>query len=227
VVYHPRQSDVMRGFPPPKERRVNIDNWTESTPNLRWTHLHPYTVFPTAVLDPGRGPVWTLPRRMVDENDLAKLQVLWGGSREDARQIPVLDWLERSETDAFLVLHDGHIVVEHYWGDMTPRTPHQLWSASKSWLATLLAPLLAQGLIDADSPATRYVEELAGTGFAGATVRQLLDMTTGIHARCFPGPRELGLGDQPLPAEWSFGSPEFRKAEHEFARVLSRCRHLS
>jgi hypothetical protein len=98
VVYHPRQSDVMRGFPPPKERRVNIDNWTESTPNLRWTHLHPYTVFPTAVLDPGRGPVWTLPRRMVDENDLAKLQVMWGGSREDARQIPALDWLERSET---------------------------------------------------------------------------------------------------------------------------------
>jgi CubicO group peptidase (beta-lactamase class C family) len=81
-----------------------------------------------------------------------------------------------------------------------------------------LAQYLHKGDLDEQAPVTKYVPELERSGFAGATVRHLLDMQTGIRARCFPSPKELGIYDGPLPAEWRFGSPEFRQARHEFAR---------
>ena len=102
---------------------------------------------------------------------------------------------------------------------MTPRTRHILWSASKSVLASLLAPFLSDGTLDERELATKYIPELARSGFDGATVRQLLDMYTGIRAPCFPSPRELGITDKAALKEWTFNTPEFRRADNVFART--------
>lgn len=218
-MFHPRKSPVMQGFPPPKDARVTIDNWTDTTDSIRWTHLNTPAVFKTAPVLRGNSPVWVLPRKPLDPDRLSRALVKWGRSHDNAAQISVSDWLARSETDALVVLHDGHIVAEQYFGEMTPATRHILWSASKSILASILAPRLASGEIQAEEQAARYVPELAKTGFAGATVRQLLDMHTGIRCQCFPSARELGIGDKPYPAEWILGTPEFRLADNDFARL--------
>ena len=221
VVYHPdiHNSDLMKGFPPPKDRRVTIENWTDTTDTLRWTHLNGSVVFKTLAVEKGDGPVWILPRRMLDLEKLDRAQVLWGKTKQEAKRISVADWLRRSETDALVVLHDGHIVAEQYFGAMTPATPHRLWSASKSVLASILAPLLFERAVDEQALATKYVPELAQSGLAGATVRQLLDMYTGVRVPCFPSPEEIGTTDEATLKQWTSGTPEFRRADNEFARM--------
>src|SRR5262249_17683059 len=61
-----------------------------------------------------------------------------------------------------------------------PDTVHLLMSVSKSMVATVVGALHGSGALDVDAPVTAYVPALAGSGYAGATVRHLLDMRSGI-----------------------------------------------
>ena len=63
---------------------------------------------------------------------------------------------------------------------MGPQDPHIVFSVSKSMLGLLVGILAEQGLIDVDAPCETYIAELAGTAFAGTTVRDLLDMRSGV-----------------------------------------------
>src|SRR5512140_69152 len=83
-------------------------------------------------------------------------------------------------TDAIVVLHRGRIVYERYVGVMTPHTQHIAMSVTKSFVGTLGEMLIAEGKLDAGARVSRYVPELEGSAFADATVRQVLDMTTGL-----------------------------------------------
>ena len=65
-------------------------------------------------------------------------------------------------------------------GDLGQGTQHILRSVSKTLLALHAGQLAARGQLDVDSPVTRYVPEARGTGFDGASVRQLLDMRVGL-----------------------------------------------
>ena len=51
---------------------------------------------------------------------------------------------------------------------------------TKSFVATLAGILIADGTLDDRATVGRYVPELQQSGFGDATVRQLLDMTTGL-----------------------------------------------
>ena len=62
---------------------------------------------------------------------------------------------------------------------MTATTPHLLMSVSKSIVGCVAGSLVEDGLLSPDRPASSYVPEIAGSGYAGATVRHLLDMRTG------------------------------------------------
>lgn len=89
----------------------------------------------------------------------------------------VRDVLARTDADAFLVLHDGALVAEEYRGD--DASPHPLFSVTKSVVGCLAGRLLAAGDLDVGAPVTRYVAALSGSGWAAATVRDVLDMRTG------------------------------------------------
>ena len=94
-----------------------------------------------------------------------------------------MNWAQAFEAvygDAILILHKGSIVYERYKGVMKPEQPHIAFSVTKSYFGTLAEMLIADGTIDETALVTRYVPELAGSGFGDATVRQILDMTTGL-----------------------------------------------
>jgi CubicO group peptidase (beta-lactamase class C family) len=94
-----------------------------------------------------------------------------------------LSWresLDLNYTDAIVVLHRGRIVYERYLGVMTPHTPHMSMSVTKSFVGTLAAMLVHEGKLDPAMTVARYIPELATSAFGDATVRQVLDMTTGI-----------------------------------------------
>ena len=74
-----------------------------------------------------------------------------------------------------IVLHRGRIELEAYRNGMTPTTRHIAMSVSKSITSLITGVLANQGLIDLRAEVTRYVPELAGTAYQGATIQHLLD----------------------------------------------------
>jgi CubicO group peptidase (beta-lactamase class C family) len=88
--------------------------------------------------------------------------------------------LDANYTDGIVILHRGRIVYERYFGALTPERQHLAFSVTKSFVATVAATLIDEGLIDAGRTVASYVPELAKSGFGDATIRQLLDMTTGL-----------------------------------------------
>ena len=86
-------------------------------------------------------------------------------------------------TDALVVLHDGQLVAERYDAGMTATTPHLLMSVSKSLVGCVAGVLAERELLDPAAPVTAYVPEAGSSGYAGATVRHLLDMRTGVAFR--------------------------------------------
>jgi CubicO group peptidase (beta-lactamase class C family) len=162
---------MMEGLPPGAGELVTLENWNRP-PHLRWGFLHVREVVPTALISRGDGPVLEL------EHDPREVY----GVRFEApggRSTTVAETLDRSATDGFLVLHGGRIAAERYGDGMTPRTTHLLQSVSKSVCGTVAGVVAGRGLLDVEAPVTDYVAELAGTGFEGATVRDVLDMRTG------------------------------------------------
>ena len=83
-------------------------------------------------------------------------------------------------TDGVVVLHKGRIVYERYAGVFKPDGQHLAQSLTKSFFGTIAAMLVADGQIDQNAVVTQYVPELKGSAFADATVRQVMDMRTGL-----------------------------------------------
>jgi CubicO group peptidase (beta-lactamase class C family) len=98
----------------------------------------------------------------------------------DGRALGLRQYLDQTDTDGLVVLHDGRIVFEHYAEDMRPTTQHILMSVSKSVLGLLVGVLAAGGVFSLDSLVTEWIPEVGGTAYAGATLRDLLDMRAGV-----------------------------------------------
>ena len=146
----------------------------QAADRVRWSFQHMAEIFPTAEIRRGDGPVAVLPAAPVDVRDLP---VELG----DGSVLPVGDVIAATETDGWLVLHRGQLVVAEYLGDMKRSTRHLLMSVSKSMVSTVAGVLVEQGLIKVEAPVATYVPALAASGYAGATVRHLLDMRSGVR----------------------------------------------
>ena len=96
----------------------------------------------------------------------------------------LLDFLEDSNSKAFIVLKDGRIVIEEYFGTVTADSSWYWASAGKSLTAFLVGMAQEDGRLDSDEPSSTYL----GTGWTtctpeqeGAiTIRDQLEMTTGL-----------------------------------------------
>jgi CubicO group peptidase (beta-lactamase class C family) len=73
------------------------------------------------------------------------------------------------------------VVQESYPHAMAPGTRHLLMSVSKSIVGVVAGRLCDQGDLDPGKDVTAYVPELAASGYSGATVRDVLDMRSGIR----------------------------------------------
>ena len=126
---------------------------------------------PTAAVWRGEGPASPLPTAPADLCDIQ--------FHAEGAPLTVRRFLDESFTDGFLVLFRGRIVMEHYANGMTRSTTHLSQSVAKSVVGVLAGILADRGLLDPDEPLTSYLPELETTAYRGATVRHLLDMTSG------------------------------------------------
>jgi CubicO group peptidase (beta-lactamase class C family) len=91
------------------------------------------------------------------------------------------EWIEERNVTSLLVMQDGAIRYENYFLGTAPEDRRISWSVAKSYLSALFGVLLDEGAIESiDDPVTRYVPGLTGTAYDGATIRNVLNMASGV-----------------------------------------------
>ena len=91
------------------------------------------------------------------------------------------DYMVRNQVTGLLIIKDGAIVTERYAMGLDERTVWDSKSAGKSVVSTLMGAAVKDGYIKSlDDSVGRYVPEVAGTAYAGVTLRNLLRMASGV-----------------------------------------------
>ena len=170
-----RAADLMAGFPPPPDLQVNVSNWQQPQ-NVRWAFRHMREIIPTQLISAGTGSPCPLPSTGTQLGNPSVVRV--DGSSSTVEEI-----FASTFTDAVMVLRDGAVVDERYADGMTETTRHLVMSVSKSIVGCVAGVLVAQGRLDPHAAVTDYVPEVAGSGYRGASVRDVLDMRTGVAFR--------------------------------------------
>jgi CubicO group peptidase (beta-lactamase class C family) len=101
--------------------------------------------------------------------------------RADGGTWTLTDMLAGTYVDGIVVLRRGLMVYERYFYGMKPDTAHLCMSVTKSLGSCVAANLVEAGRLHLDDEAAAIVPELAGSAYADATVRHLLDMSVGIR----------------------------------------------
>ena len=162
----------MKGCPPAGDDQVTLSNWQEA-PYNRWAFSHLRELVPTQRVRRAIGYPPALP---ADYQPLGHLTV----HRADGTEAPVDTVIADTYTDAVVVLHHGHVVMESYFGETEFDTPHLLMSTTKSIVGCVAGNLVSQGLLSPERLVTDYVPELLESGYANARVRDVLDMRSGV-----------------------------------------------
>jgi CubicO group peptidase (beta-lactamase class C family) len=181
---------LMQGFPPPPDKRITRSNFM-NPPYNRWALQRMRELQPTREVYRGDGRVAPLEEKNLDLGAVT-------GKVRDGRTLTVDQFLKESHTDSFLVMHRGKLVFERYMNGMQRHTQHQMFSATKSFVGTLMLGLIEQGRIDPTRLAGHYVPELQGSAFGDASVQQVLDMTTAV--------RFSEIYDDPNSDIWRYGN---------------------
>ena len=91
-------------------------------------------------------------------------------------------YMEAENVAGVLVIQDGRIRLERYGLGLGERDHWVSFSMTKSLTSTLVGTALKSGAIGSlEDSVTRYLPALAGGGYDGVNVRQLLTMTSGVR----------------------------------------------
>ncbi|SFR38906.1 serine hydrolase domain-containing protein [Litoreibacter janthinus] len=91
------------------------------------------------------------------------------------------DWITARDVTALVVIKNGQIVHESYYKGTSPEDRRISWSVAKSYLSALMGVILADGSIASiDDPVTKYAPSLKGTAYEGASIRNVLNMSSGV-----------------------------------------------
>jgi CubicO group peptidase (beta-lactamase class C family) len=97
------------------------------------------------------------------------------------KQYSLDEFLSANRVTGLLVLHDGRVGLERYLHGNTPRTRWMSMSIAKSVTSTLIGAAVKQGRLALTDPVTKHVPALAGSAYDGATVRDVLMMSSGVR----------------------------------------------
>lgn len=164
-------------FTPSVDKHINArDGSFFAFPALRYSVVHMREFMPTVNVPRGNNhPPHNFPRAI--DNNIDSIRFFPTGSTTP------LTWaqsLNVNYTDGILILHDGRIVYEKYFGALTPSGVHAVMSVTKSFTGTIASVLAAEGQLDTTKLVRDYIPQLAQSGFGDATVREVMDMTTAL-----------------------------------------------
>lgn len=143
----------------------------QSGPVNRWAFSHLREVLPTAAIR--RNPLGFQPLSVGDEYS-SNFSISFKGEQKSIDNVAAAQYI-----DGLLILKDGKIIAEKYYGQLTEDRPHLLNSVSKSIVGLLARKLAADGVINLDLPVSHYVPELARSGYGPDSLESILDMRDG------------------------------------------------
>ena len=147
--------------------------WVAQGKDMLWNNKNIHQIFPTVNVY-RNGPVKPLTYNLNNKIDNFKVKTPQG-------KLAFVDFLESdlSSNMAVVILHKGDIVFEHY-ARMQEYEKPIWWSVTKVFASTLIAILEDRDQIDVNKPVDFYLPELKGSDFRGVTVRNVLDMASGV-----------------------------------------------
>lgn len=141
--------------------------------NIVWSQQHMAELFPARTISRGEKSS-ELPRY---PRDLGSITMMVG-----EQEVSFAEFLKRNHTQAIVVVHHGAIVYERYFGAANEATRFTTWSVAKSFTSTLIGLAIGEGLIaSVDDPLTAYIPELMGTAYDGVSIKQALQMSSGVQ----------------------------------------------
>ena len=103
-------------------------------------------------------------------------EVTWQGDK-----VSFQEFLDATQTNAFLVIRDGKITYEKYLNGKTKSTVLPSYSVAKTMTALVIGQLVDEGALDEERTFVSYLPRFkAGTSFDTVTIKDLLDMKSGI-----------------------------------------------
>ncbi len=147
--------------------------WNVNGDDMAWNNRNLNRIFPTVNVYRA-GPVKELERRPMA--DIAGFKV----DTPDG-PVPFAAFL-RSDVSTCLgmvILHQGRVVFEDY-PRMQPYERPIYWSVTKVLVSAVVGILEDRGKVEIDKAIETYIPELTGSSYAGITVRNILDMATGV-----------------------------------------------
>ena len=139
-------------------------------------------------------PQATRPTPLLRSGQTLPRTVPWGEGTQDVPgtsqdSLGLEEFLTRTNTRAFVVLHRGRLVHEWYADGIGRDTKLASWSVAKSLVSLLTDQAVAEGRLRLDTRLVDAIPELRVTSpldgdpaYNRVTVRDLLDMTSGIEA---------------------------------------------
>ena len=174
----------MQGFPPPADKLITQpDSNYFSFPKLRWSVCHLREFLPTEEISRGLGAPTPLdyptPAEFADlRTQIDEITFTPQNSEEE------MTWEESlyaNYTDGMLILHKGEVVYERYFGCLEEDGKHAIMSMTKSITGLLGEILVVEGVLDDTLLVRDVIPEIGDSAFATATVREVMDMTTGVQ----------------------------------------------
>ena len=206
----PRVLGWMQGFPPPPEKLITQpDSNYFSFPKLRWTVCHLRELLPTEQVSRGIGA----PVPFEYDLDETSIDALTFKPLDSEEEMTWKASLSANYTDGVLIIHQGKIIYERYLGCLDETGKHGAMSMTKSLTGLLGEILVAEGELDDAALVSSIVPELSNSAFGSATVRQVMDMTTGLaYSEDYSEPNadiwQYSAAASPLPKPPSYKGPE-------------------
>lgn len=205
----------MQGFPPPADKLITQpDSNFFSFPKLRWSVCHLREFLPTEEISRGLGA--PIPLRYPSPPRFADLrQEIDALSFTPLNSDTAMTWeqsLYANYTDGILILHEGEVVYERYFGCLDETGKHAAMSMTKSVTGLLGEILVAEGKLDDTLLVRDIIPEIGDSAFATATVRQVMDMTTGVkYSEDYSDPNadiwQYSAAASPLPKPEGYTGP--------------------
>ncbi len=156
-------------------RKLPTDDiwWTVNGEDMAWNFRNLQQIFPTVTVY-RNGPVRPLAKRPMPE--IAAFIV---DTPEGPMTFESFIESEQSTAMGVVILHRGDIVFERYPRMQDYEKP-VYWSVAKVFVSTVIRILEERGEIDVGAPIDSYLPELSKSSFSGISVRNLLDMASGL-----------------------------------------------
>jgi CubicO group peptidase (beta-lactamase class C family) len=100
----------------------------------------------------------------------------------DGETYRLTDHLQKKALVGIIVVKDGEVLMEHYAPGNDEESVWISFSVTKSVTSMLIGAAIQDGFIESvDEPVVNYLPRLRGTGYEKATIRNVLNMASGIR----------------------------------------------